>query len=220
MAANIQWIAGDELELLDQLLLEDDLFDADFKSSIESMPKEDKKFPCLICSKICLSSGGLKRHVSAIHEKQSQDVNTGDNNVTGSAATKSSKQKKVEDILHAGHFKKMVRVSLEKIKLDECYPEPVLSELSAYNVNFVEDVFPCYHEVTDSIMKFKGDPETFYPTFYAAISSNDVFPGLSKECQLILGFELANHVFFLVAVLKRRLFLSKRKYLMTERKLL
>ena len=146
--------------------------------------EEDKKCPCLICSKIFLSSGGLKRHVSAIHEKQSQDVNTGDNNVTGFSASKSSKQKKVEDILHAGHFKKMGRASLEKIKLDECYPEPVLSELSAYNVNLVEDVFPCYHEVTYSIVKFKGDPERFYPTFYAAIPSIDGFPGLSKECQL------------------------------------
>ena len=57
------------------------------------MPKEDKKFPCLMCSKICLSSGGLKRHVSAIHDHDKKD----DNAAAGSSstsATKSSTQKK------------------------------------------------------------------------------------------------------------------------------
>ena len=56
---------------------------------------------------------------------------------------------------------------------------------SDFTVNSVEDVFPCYHEVADSIVNIKGDLEKFYPAFYAR---------LSKECQLILGFELANHV--------------------------
>ena len=44
MAANLEWIASDELDVLDQLLLDDDLFDAEVKSSIERMPKEDKNF--------------------------------------------------------------------------------------------------------------------------------------------------------------------------------
>ena len=83
----------------------------------------------------------------------------------------------------------MILASLEKVKIDECYPKHVLSQFSDFTVNSVEDVFPCYHEVADAIVNFKGDLEKFYPAFYAAISSNDVFPGLSKECQLILGFE-------------------------------
>ena len=184
MVANLEWIASDELDVLDQLLLDDDLFDAEDKSSIERMPKEDKKFPCLMCSKICLSSVGLKRHVSAIHDHDKKD----DNAAAGSSstsATKSStqKKKKVEDILHPGYLKKMFLASLEKVKIDECYPKHVLSQFSDFTVNSVEDVLPCYHEVADAIVNFKGDLEKFYPAFYAAISSNDVFPGRSKECQ-------------------------------------
>lgn len=200
MAANTEWIAGDELDVLDQLLLDDDLFDDEVKSSIEQMPKEDKTFPCLMCSKICLSSGGLKRHISTIH-KDVVDTNAASSSTSSSSSattTKSSsstqKKKKVEDILHPGYLKKMILASLEKVKVDECYPPHILLQFSNFSVNSVEDVFPCYHAVADSIVKFKGDLEKFYPTFYSSVSSNDVFPGLPKECQLILGFELANHV--------------------------
>ena len=91
-----------------------------------------------------------------------------DNAAAGSSstsATKSSTQKKkkdIEDIFHPGYLKKMILASLEKVKIDECYPKHVLSQFSDFTVNSVEDVFPCYHEVADAIVNFKGDLEKFF----------------------------------------------------------
>ena len=192
MAANIESVTEDELDVLDQLLFDDELFDEEIKSSIKEMPTKNKSFPCEACSKICLSSGGLKRHISAKHKVKDSTAEVGSSCSSTSAPLTTSK--KIEDILHLGYFKKMVINSLEKVKVDECYPSHILVQLSSFSLTSIEDVFPCYHAVTNSILRFKGDMEKFYPEFYSAVSSNDVFPGLSKDCQLILGFELANHV--------------------------
>ena len=200
MAANTEWVTGDELDILDQLLFDDDLFDEEIKSSIKEMPTKKKLFPCEVCPKVCLSSGGLKRHISAKHNKEDVVIDSPDvvvdspDAACGSSSSSKQKKRKVEDILHPGFLKKMVNNSLEKVKVDKCYPPPVLIQLSCFNITSIEDIFPCYHAVTNSILKFKGDLEKFYPEFYSAISSNNVFPGLDKNCQLILGFELANHV--------------------------
>ena len=46
------------------------------------------------------------------------------------------------------------------------------------------------------IESFKGDAEKFYPAFYKCVSDNAdvIFQGLSRDCSLLLGFEVSNHV--------------------------
>ena len=98
-------LASEELDILDQLLSEDDFFYAEIKSAIENMPKEGKSFSCLICPKVCLSSGGLKRHSSSKHS--SSPALSSSSTADGSLASSSSRKgKKVEDILYTGIFKK------------------------------------------------------------------------------------------------------------------
>ena len=142
---------------------------------------------------MCLSSGGLKRHSSSKHS--TSPALSSSSTADGSLASSSSRKgKKVEDILHPGIFKKMVQISLLKLSKDECYPGTVLDQFSHFVIGSVEDIFPCYHKISDSIIKFNGNSEKFLSTFYAAVSLNDVFPLLSNECKLLLGFEVANHV--------------------------
>ena len=88
----------------------------------------------------------------------------------------------------------MVQISLLKLSKDECYPATVLDQFSHFVIGSVEDIFPCYHKISDSIIKFNGNSEKFLSAFYAAVSLNDVFPLLSNECKLLLGFEVANHL--------------------------
>jgi len=45
MAANSEWLDCEELDILDQLLMEDDVFEVEIQSSIEKMPKEDFRWP-------------------------------------------------------------------------------------------------------------------------------------------------------------------------------
>lgn len=197
MASSSEAIQGD-LDIIEQMFLEDDLFDAEFQSTIENIPKESSSFQCSMCTKVCLSMGGLKRHISTKHP-ESVDTTLTTTSLQPSSTTSSSgitipKKKNAENILHPILFKKMVQTSINKLKEDECYPATILNEFSKFTINSVEDVFPCYHKISNILLKFNGDSDKFYPEFYAVVSSNDVFPGLVNECKLLLGFDLANHV--------------------------
>ena len=96
MAARSEWLDSEELDILDQLLMEDDVFEVEIQSSIEKMPKEDKSFPCSMCKKICLSSGGLKRRYDV---KTKHNVNIAEE-ASASSSSWIPKMKVAEDILH------------------------------------------------------------------------------------------------------------------------
>lgn len=196
MATNSQGMVEGELDSIEQMFLEDALFDAEFQSAIENIPGESSSFQCLMCTKICLSRGGLKRHNSAKHPETAAAKTTSPQLSSEASSSRITipNRKCAENILHPILFRKMVQTSINKLKKDECYPPTILNELSKYTIDSVEDVFPCYHRISSTILTFNGDSEKFYPDFYTIVSSNDVFPGLANECKLLLGFELANHV--------------------------
>ena len=75
------------------------------------------------------------------------------------------------------------------------YPDVILNELKQYTVGTLDEVTHTYSFIKDTISSFDGNAEKFYPTFYKCVSdADDLFRGLSKNCSLLLGFEVANHV--------------------------
>ena len=89
---------------------------------------------------------------------------------------------------------------------DECLPVGILEEYKNYELS-PDDVAHIYNCLQHGVNEFtlRGDGETFYP-FNCVQRSECLFPRLSKDASLFLGFDLANH---LVAFLSHGYFHTK-----------
>ena len=161
------------------ILNEDANLNADVDIVVADIPDSSVKpsFPCGVCSKVCLTKRGLSRHCSANHSELS---------VEGMKKTIVA-----EEMLDPLDFKTMLVKCSLKLENDQCYSEKVRDELKSY---VLPDVIYIYSFIKDSIVSFTGNAEKFYPNFYKCVSEKPLFPGLSKNCSLLLGFEIANHV--------------------------
>ena len=81
-------------------------------------------------------------------------------------------------------------------KNDETLPKSVLAEYEKYALG-IDEVSHAFSSVKDVINVFfiDGDSVKFFPSFHNCIQIADcVFPRLSIDPCLLLGFELTNHV--------------------------
>lgn len=103
---------------------------------------------------------------------------------------------KVESILHPLKLKKLVQHSIDKFEKEQLYPDAILTEIKAYkDILNITDILITYSYIREVISQFKGDAEQFYRLFYNCVTKEDnFFKDLSRNCCLLLGFELANHV--------------------------
>lgn len=190
------YLYGDDLDavltVIDADFYEnDDDFDAELKALIDDIPNDQSKsgFKCDFCDKVCITKRGLTRHCNAKHKNEY--TQTEPNSLAGSEQV----VKMPEEILHPLYFKKYVENSVAKLGEDECYPQEVMNEFKAYKVGTLNDVNCSYALIRDLISSFDGDAEKFYPKFYKIIAETEVpFKNLSRNCSLLLGFEVANHV--------------------------
>jgi len=84
---------------------------------------------------------------------------------------------------------------LQKLSADECYPDLVQGQFKTVEIKSVNDITPFYHSISEILLKFNGDTDKFFTEFYNIVNKNDVCAViLGKQCNLLLGFELANHV--------------------------
>ena len=182
-------LVGDDIDAVLQAI-DEDFFNqdpdltAEVDRDISEIPIEAvrKSFTCSFCTKVCLSQRGLSRHVNVKHKDQQQQ--------TSAPAALSA-----EERLHPLVFKKFLQASVDKLAVDECYPENIMDEFKAFSFSNLDDVFPSYSLVKDIIYSFAGDAEKFYPAFYKVFSdAENPFAGLSRHSSLLLGFEVANHV--------------------------
>lgn len=192
MAAHHEdYLVGDDLEavlaLTDEDILEEN---SDFTSVVTEDVNNISKvavetFNCDLCSKICVSKRGLSRHQNAKHSS----------NVEGKKPT-SVPKKQAEEKLHPLFLKRFMENAVVKLSNDECYPPSVMAEFKMYNVGSLDAVLPMYQLIRHVIDAYNGDAEDFYPKFYKAISeaANPFGPNLTKNCGMLLGMELANHV--------------------------
>ena len=51
-----------------------------------------------------------------------------------------------------------------------------------------------YELIKDVVMKFRGDAEKFYPDFCFLFRDGNVISTLDHQCNVLLGFELANNL--------------------------
>ena len=71
-----------------------------------------------------------------------------------------------------------------------------MGEFSAFLID--EECIKNVHKlISNVVLPFKWDAEKFYPVFYTCVSDaeNHFGRSLNKHGSLLLGFELANHVF-------------------------
>ena len=181
-------------EYLDVLLslIEDDILETDeeLNSLIleegHEIPLEAEKpiFTCSVCSKVCLSKGGLTRHTKAKHQLVNDGAKANDN---------------TEDILHPLHLKKYIHESLGKLAKDTCFPS-VQKEFENATAQFVsmDDVLPVYTLVRPVVTEFiSGKTENFLTKFYKVVRMNSKEPSpfkMSKNSNLLFGYDLANFV--------------------------
>ena len=181
------FLVGDDLDLIFTMIDEDLLEEnPDLEDSEVSVASEEIKetFSCSFCAKICLTMRGLTRHTNAKHSEKTQDLPGGSN-----------KKPPPEVVLHPIYLKKYIVKSVDKLKNNLCYPEHVRLEFKKYEAGPIEEVLPIYDLVRDVIKTFNGDAEKFYPKFYKVfIEAENPFRKLNRNCSLLLGFELANHV--------------------------
>ena len=161
-------------EDLDELLLN---FSPDIS---ELLPKEKERFLCPLCEKICLSKGGLTRHKNSKHSESTS---------TSSPLTTTKIKKTAFEILHPGMLKKLTVNCIEKLSVDFCYPDSILDQFKKYKITTVEEIMPCYELKKPLIVKFNGDAEKFFPSFYNIFKKTPgPFHNLSYHCTLLLGW--------------------------------
>lgn len=191
------FLVGDDLDAVFELLLEEDFFEDELNFDIEvaktvsELPTLEKElFKCSFCAKTCISKRGLTRHTNSKHSNLVPDI------ASSSTTEKSlSPSKEPEQILHPLKLKKFLQESAEKLAVDECYPHEIMAEFKNYQVGSPEDVVATYGYIRQVIKEFNGDAEKFYPKFYKCINENhNIFPGLSRYCSILLGYEVANNV--------------------------
>ena len=93
-------------------------------------------------------------------------------------------------------FTGLLRNCLKKMEEDECLPVGILEEYKNYELS-PDDVAHTYNCLQHVVNEFtlRGDGEKFYPSFFNCVQISEcLFPRLSKDASLFLGFDLANHI--------------------------
>jgi len=186
------FLYGDDLEavlaIIDgDFLQNDDEFNAEVDAAVNNIPsiQESPKFSCLFCEKLCVSKGGLTRHVNSKHADRPQETRV-----------EATKKKVAEEVLHPLKFKVYLEKSAAKLAEDECYPDNILDELKKFSISSVDDVMPAYSLIKPSLISFDGDAEKLFPALYKVFSEHDdgLYKSLSRNCCNLLSFEVSNHV--------------------------
>ena len=148
--------------------------------AVEKIPtiNNSPSYPCSFCAKVCLSKGGLTRHISTKHYLETVEPNT-----------------KVRKMLYPDIFYDIIQNSVKKLVQDKCYPEEIYGQLSNFRMSCSVADLPAYNLITPAINSFNGDVEKFYPSFYKVfVDAEDPFRGLDVSCTCPLKFEIANHI--------------------------
>ena len=106
-------------------------------------------YPCSFRARVCLSKGGLTRHISTKHHLETAESNT-----------------KVSKMLHPDIFCDIIQKSLKTLAQDKCYPEEICSQFINFRMSCSVADLPAYNLVMSVINSFNGDVEKFYPNFY------------------------------------------------------
>ena len=148
--------------------------------AVEKIPtiNNSPSYPCSFCAQVCLSKGGLTRHISTKHYLETVEPNA-----------------KVRKMLYPDIFYDIIQNSVKKLVQDECYPEEIYGQFSHFRMSCSVADLPAYNLITPAINSFNGDVEKFYPSFYKVfVDAEDPFRGLDVSCTRLLRFEIANHI--------------------------
>ena len=85
--------------------------------------------------------------------------------------------------------------TLKQLEADQCYPDEIRRQINGLEASLsINQVSTVYNLVSEVVFKFKGDAEKFYPDFAFLFQSNKIFEELDHNCNVLIGFGLANHV--------------------------
>ena len=85
--------------------------------------------------------------------------------------------------------------TLKQLEADQCYPDEIRRQINGLEASLsINQVSTVYNLVSEVVFKFKGDAEKFYPDFVFLFQSNKIFEELDHNCNVLIGFDLANHV--------------------------
>ena len=171
------------------MLQNDDEMESEIEKSVSKASSNgDSSFRCQLCPKICISKGGLTRHMNSKHMRDSQELNN------CSSEEKEDSSSAATCKLELAELYKMYERSTQKLAKDECYPESVMEEFKNFKLSSLEDIKPHYELILPTVNSFSGDLEIFYPQMYNVFSTADDYTNLSHDCSLLLSFDVVNQI--------------------------
>ena len=111
------------LAIIDADFLENDVeLNAEIEEAVKNIPsvKNSTRYPCNFCDKVCLSKGGLTRHLNTKHSNEN------------SVQKSSPAAIKPEEILHPLYFKRYLEKIATKLAANECYPVEIMDEFKKF----------------------------------------------------------------------------------------
>ena len=133
------------LDIIESDFLEHgDEFQQDLNLAVEKILAINNlpSYSCSFCAKVCLSKGGLTRHISTKRYLETVEPDT-----------------KVRKMLHQDIFYDIIQKSLKMLAQDECYPEEICSQFSNFRMSCSVADLPAYNIITPVINSFNGDVE-------------------------------------------------------------
>ena len=107
------------------------------------------------CFKKCKTKGGIRRHKIAKHPEAVE---------LEDAKFKADQIQQAADRHGPIYIKKYMRESLEKLSVDECYPEDFREQFKHVTIDS-DDAIYIFQTMQQEILKFKGDKEGFLQKF-------------------------------------------------------
>ena len=125
-----------------------DEFQQDINLAVEKIPtlNNSPSYPCSFCTEVCLSKGGLTRHINTKRHLETAEPNT-----------------KLSKTLHPDIFHDIIQKSFKKLAIEECYPKETCSQISNFRMSCSVANLPAYNIIKPVIDSFNGDVEKFYP---------------------------------------------------------
>ena len=132
-----------------------------------------------MCNKVYKTTQGHARHKKTKHDCPETSKQT-------------SQPVTAEKLIHPLELKKIIQKCAEKLAEDDCYPQMIQDEFKNYSLD-INDVLHTFSLIKTNILQYNGNQDKFLPRFYKVVSEEiEIFKNLSRNCCLLLGFEVAN----------------------------
>ena len=169
------YLWGDNLDMIIQLLDEDEGFNADLNAVVEEVGADSGIYLCAICNKSYKTKGGLRRHEKSKHPEA----------LDADEVVQKNYQ------IHNLQLKIIIEKAAKKLSEDKCFLVNDRNVFSTFNIT-TDESLPIWEEFSPLFLNFKGNTEKFYIEFYKfCLPEKHIFSKLPRRLSALLCSEIA-----------------------------